>query len=413
VLAATIRVDSVGDIADDDLAEFARDAERMVRAAEAYRVELLGEIERRGLHAHTGHRDIAEYARGVHRMTPRESRDTKRLARLIRAHPSVGERLSLGVLGVAQARLLASAFAHPRAGSKLADFLPMFFGYAASHDFVEFEAFVRAWRSRADEDGADPEKSHKRRSVTVSRSDTFFRMRMNGPAIDAAEIDAVLQKLIDAEYEKDRAWVTEHHGPDAPDSLLPRTAAQRRYDALLAAILGAGAPDAVVNLVATPDMLAAGLAQLFPDSVHPDLPDPVPGESRCETVGGDPISPADLALAAIRGRVRFVLTDHRRVVLEMGYRIRLFRGAARDAVLLQATRCTQPGCLVRHTEADHLLPASARGPTDVCNGGPRCGCHNRWRQRAGASSTLDDEGRWVTQLPDGTDIAPPDDIDFH
>mgnify|MGYP000160793012 CR=1 FL=1 len=62
---------------------------------------------------------------------------------------------------------------------------------------------------------------------------------------------------------------------------------------------------------------------------------------------------------------------------------------------------------------DHLLPASARGPTDVCNGGPRCGCHNRWRQRAGASSTLDDEGRWVTQLPDGTDIAPPDDIDFH
>lgn len=384
----------------------------MVRAAEAYRCEVLGEIERRGLHAESGHRDIAEYARGVHRMAARESRDTKRLARLIRAHPVVAERMSLGMLGVAQARLLASAYAHPRAGAKLAGFLPLFLEFAAGRDFVEFEELVRGWRSRADEDGADPEKSHRRRSVSISRSDKFFRMKMNGPAIDAAEIDAALQPLIDAEYQKDRAWLLEHHGPDAPESLMPRTATQRRYDAVLAAILGPSAPDATVNLVATPDMLAAGLAQLFPDCVHPVLPDPVPGESRCETVGGDPISPADLALAAIRGRVRFVLTDRRRVVLEMGHKVRLFRGAARDAVLLQATRCTQPGCLVRHTEADHLTPATERGPTNVNNGGPRCGCHNKWRYRARASSTLDPDGRWVTRLADGTDIAPPDDHDL-
>lgn len=346
-------------------------------------------------------------------MSARESRDAKRLARLIRAHPVVAERMSLGLLGVGQARLLASAFAHPRAGAKLAGFLPLLLEFAAGRDFVEFEELVRGWRSRADQDGADPERSHRRRSVSIARSDKFFRMKMNGPAGDAAEIDAALQPFIDAEYAKDRAWVVEHHGADAAESLLPRTAAQRRYDALLAAILGPSAPDAVVNLVATPDMLALGLAQLFPDGEHPVLPDAVPGESRCGTVAGDPVTPADLALAAIRGRVRFVLMDRRRVVLEMGHRVRLFRGAARDAVLLQATRCTHPGCLVRHTEADHLTPASERGPTDVGNGGPRCGCHNRWRHRARASSTLETDGRWVTRRPDGTDIAPPDDHDLH
>jgi hypothetical protein len=48
----------------------------------------------------------------------------------------------------------------------------------------------------------------------------------------------------------------------------------------------------------------------------------------------------------------------------------------------------------------------------VNNGGPRCGCHNKWRYRARASSTLDPDGRWVTRLADGTDIAPPDDHDL-
>ena len=95
------------EVPDGDLRALALDAERMVRAAEAYRAEVLGEIDRRGLFAGSGHRDVAEYARGVHRMAPRESRDTKRLARLLRAHPEVGERMSLGMLGVAQARLLA------------------------------------------------------------------------------------------------------------------------------------------------------------------------------------------------------------------------------------------------------------------------------------------------------------------
>jgi hypothetical protein len=188
VLAAAIRVDDVREVPDEDLSSIAADAERMVRAAEAFRCEVLGEVERRGLHTATGHRDIAEYARGVHRMAARESRDTKRLARLIRAHPVVAERMSLGMLGVAQARLLASAFAHPRAGARLAGFLPLLFEFAAGRDFAEFEELVRAWRSRADQDGADPEKSQRRRSVSISRSDKFFRMKMNGPAIDAAEM---------------------------------------------------------------------------------------------------------------------------------------------------------------------------------------------------------------------------------
>ena len=71
----------MAEVPDDDLAALAADAERMVRAAEAYRCEVVGEIERRGLHARAGHRDIAEYARAciawhhANHATPNDSPD--------------------------------------------------------------------------------------------------------------------------------------------------------------------------------------------------------------------------------------------------------------------------------------------------------------------------------------------------
>jgi hypothetical protein len=88
----------------------------------------------------------------------------------------------------------------------------------------------------------------------------------------------------------------------------------------------------------------------------------------------------------------------------------MFTGANRQAVLLSATRCTHPGCLVaaESSQADHLTAFSHGGHTKTCDAGPACGHHNRWRYTSGATTVLDDQGHWTTRRADGTNIAPPD-----
>ena len=73
----------------------------------------------------------------------------------------------------------------------------------------------------------------------------------------------------------------------------------------------------------------------------------------------------------------------------------------------EATRCTHPGCLVASgdSQADHLLPHSGGGVTEVTNGGPSCGKHNRWRYVTGATSALDADGYWRTYRADRTEVA--------
>ena len=54
---------------------------------------------------------------------------------------------------------------------------------------------------------------------------------------------------------------------------------------------------------------------------------------RCsQTTDGHFVPPVDVVLAALRGQIRRVVTDHRGVVLDMGRRTRLFTGANRQAV---------------------------------------------------------------------------------
>ena len=81
----------------------------------------------------------------------------------------------------------------------------------------------------------------------------------------------------------------------------------------------------------------------------------------------------------------------------------------RDAVLATATHCTHPGCTVPATrcQIDHMHPASHGGCTSTYNGCVRCGHHNRWRHRTGATVTRHPDGTIITHRADGTRIAPP------
>ena len=101
----------------------------------------------------------------------------------------------------------------------------------------------------------------------------------------------------------------------------------------------------------------------------------------------------------IWGQVRRVVVDSAGVVINMGRRQRLFRGNARQAILLQSSRCVIAGCAtpIRRCEADHLTEWGRHGHTDGPNGAPVCGRHNRLKN-SGYRVHRDDE-RLLAHLP--------------
>ena len=112
-------------------------------------------------------------------------------------------------------------------------------------------------------------------------------------------------------------------------------------------------------------------------------PDPADlARQRCQTTSGGPVDPADAVAASVVGWVRRVVVDADGVIINLGRRSRVFTGSARMAAILQAAlddagRCSWPGCGHHRIQIDHSLEWTSDGPTDLRNGGPLCGRHNR------------------------------------
>ena len=138
----------------------------------------------------------------------------------------------------------------------------------------------------------------------------------------------------------------------------------------------------------------------------PTPPDSNDFSRRCETVAGVPVDPFTALAAALVGHVRRVVMNAQGVVIDMGRKERLYRGSARIAALLQRLRCTWPGCgRSTRIHIDHLLEWQEHGRTDQVNAGPECQPHNVIKSQ-GYRVTRDEEGRWHTYRPDGTEITP-------
>ena len=132
---------------------------------------------------------------------------------------------------------------------------------------------------------------------------------------------------------------------------------------------------------------------------------PDPRWWRCDSPSGTPLPRAAALEALLLGHVRRIVVDSAGVVVDAGRRRRLFTGVQRDMVMRIARWCTHPGCTVpaRHCQADHTLDHQHGGVTSTSNGGPRCGYHNRSKNR-GYTVWLDPDGRWHTYHPDGTEV---------
>lgn len=381
----------------------------------------IGEAAARNLHLVDGHHSLTGYIRATLNCSTGEASQWRRLATLLSTVSGVSEALVQGRIGVAQAHELARARANPRCGDRLAEVRRLLLDQAEMLDFDDFRTCVRRWEMLVDEDGAhrDRDASVESRNASAVPSGGGVDLRATGgDAITAAEMIAVLDAFTRGEFDKDQASRLAQFGADAAGQPFERTSAQRRYDALVEIFRrAANSPDgsgkrirATVNLVVdertfTEWLVAHGLA---PRSALDEVVDPGPERRRCETAAGTPVHPDDVLAATIHGHVRRVVLDGAGVVTDMGRRRRLFTGAAREAAQLSARRCSRDGCTIpsQFCDIDHVHDHAKGGATDVINGDPECGGHNRQKNRG--FSTIRDplSGRVVHYRPDGTPMTP-------
>ena len=176
---------------------------------------------------------------------------------------------------------------------------------------------VKRWENLADADGAhhDAEATNERRTASIHPVDAGVDLRASGgDAISTGWLTKIFDQFVEDEFRADVNARDEQYGPNAATSLLPRTDAQRRFDALVtifrtASAMPAGAklPELVLNLVVSQERFDHELARY-------GLTDPVTGDETegrwagvdddllrqyCETENGVAVNGHDIIRAAL------------------------------------------------------------------------------------------------------------------
>ena len=417
-------------LASADVVAFVAQAERLRRQAEVAVACGLAELGRRGLHLDDGHVDAAAWGRAMFGWSVSESKGLLRLGRVLRRLPSVRSLAEDGRVGLAHLAALGEVERNPRCRDQVGEADELFGAQVLRLRADEFAVLVRRWVAAVDSDGAarSQQGAHRRRSAHLVQVGDETVLRAQGAAWDGAVLREVLDRFCEAEFLTDWAVARQQVGADLARGFLPRTDAQRRFDAVVAIFAAAasapGVPrsgEPLVNVVVdarTAAELLAEAAGAGPTGAGPTGAGPTgagtaprsPDEvlwRRCETVDGVQLPRADVLAALLVGRLRRVVLDSAGRVVDLGRRSRLFRGGAREAVLLLERRCLWPGCNAPpgRLQADHLHGwAFEGGRTDHDDGGPACGHHNLVK-RQGYSVRRDEHGCWHVYRPDGTEIS--------
>jgi hypothetical protein len=391
-----------------------RELDRIRRQAEAAIGTFVNTVETAGAHLDDGHRSVAAWGRAAANWSNAETSRFARLGRAFRKMPLLQKEALAGDQGVAQMHSLASVAANPRVQEHLEGSEALLVEQARTQHHDDFQSILRRWESLADPDGAyrAHERAHERRNARLSITGETMWLEAHGGNMNGTQIRQIFEQFKKAEWLADWEAGKARHGDQMRPELLDRTEPQRRFDTLLAifrAAAGSGqtAGDPTVNILIDQEQFEHQLATLAGD--RPDPIDPATVlQHRNENAYGDQLHPAHIVAAALIGHVRRVVLDGRGVIVNLGRRKRLFTGPLREAILFLQARCTHPGC-DQHgidCQADHTLPFAHAGPTDADNAGPDCRHHNHFKN-LGYTTVRDQQGRWHTYRPDGTEIGWP------
>ncbi len=382
------------------------------RRAEAAVATFAGEVDGSAAFVADGHRSVRSWGQASCNWSSAEAARVARLGRAFELMPSFGVSARAGEIGVAQMHALAAVVVNPRVREHLADSEALLVRYARELDHDAFITVLRRWEQLADADGAehDRDRAHQDRRASLILSGDRMFLDAVGAVAHGVQLQEILDRFTTLEWQQEWADGVDRFGERMNPSLMQRTSAQRRFDALVSVFRAAAGSDAVggdvvVNIVVDQATFEHQVA--LAAGGHPEPLDPASvADRRCETDRGGVLHPGEAFAAALVGHVRRVVFGADGVVLDFGRRKRLFTGALREAVLLSAPRCLWPGCdrPSSQCEADHTVPFTARGPTAAHNGAPLCDRHNVWKSR-GFATVRGPIGRWSVFRIDGTGIG--------
>jgi hypothetical protein len=331
-------------------------------------------------------------------------------ARMHTGLPEWADAHADGRVGVAQCELMARVVANPRLPASVVERdAPALLDDAITLPFEEFERRVRTWEALADPNGDRDrnERQHATRDVMIRpRPEGGWTLTGNLTELAGAEFMEIFSWFLEAEWQTD--WTDARHrlGDTATTHDLARSEPQRRADALLAMARAAAStppgsqpPRATTNVLIDQDTFEAHLRGETRD----------PADYRkvvCRTHTGRRLHPDDAVNTALIAHIRRVVYDTTGTIIDLGRRSRLFRGAARDAVMLLLTNCVWIGCdqPIHWCHADHSVGWKAHGATVPRNGSALCPRHNQLKEQ-GFTVHRNTNGHWHTTDPHGHPIT--------
>jgi Domain of unknown function (DUF222) len=229
-------VDTLMGCDDAAITERFRELELQRRRVDAELAAVTAVADARGVWAHDGHLNVKGWLRANANWSGAEAAGCLRMSRLLNMLPVVGDALLAGHVGVAQVDQLARARSNRRCGDRIGDVIDQLLGHGEQLPFDDFAVVVRRWVMLADQDGAldSAEANHEHRTVSLNALNNAVDLRASGGSpLVTAELLGIFEQFVQAEFRADVAERTRLHGAGAPASLLPRTHAQRRFDALV------------------------------------------------------------------------------------------------------------------------------------------------------------------------------------
>ncbi|WP_106816388.1 HNH endonuclease signature motif containing protein [Microbacterium timonense] len=247
----------------------------------------------------------------------------------------------------------------------------------------ELRAQAHVWAAYLDQDGAEPAESRalRKRGVTLGRCrDGLIPIRGNLLPEVAAQFetacDSVLNPRVDGAPGPGPRFVDSDAAPggDAESPIEaaadPRTAAQKRHDALAVLLTAAAASGDL-------PMLGGAAPTLVVQVREEDL---INGRGYAHLPGRDePISIAAARHVACAGVIERVLLGENGRIVSLGTLERVFNHHQRRAITLRDGGCVVPGCHVppQWCEIHHVEEHSRGGPTHTDNGALLCWFHHR------------------------------------
>ena len=356
----------------DRALELLAEAERARGGAAA----LLGGLQRSGLERFLGYVSWERLVAHRSGCGNRAAFDLVRVARHLDRFEPTARALAERRVGLAAVEVLSKAAAGLADAYRAdeADLLDV----AETSEVEELERICRQWRDRADAEAAAVDSEHR-----WQRRGVWLQFAFDGSCQGRLALDAIGAEIVADALET---------RPDPTTTIVePRTAAQRRADALVD--LCAGSDDdadretggtgtrANIDVVIDIETLAGADGPI--------------GRLRAELDHGGPITGPGLDRLLCDASFRALVTDGPRTVLAYNRATPDIPPGLRRAVRVRDSRCQFHGCERRWHWCDlhHLVPRNRGGPTTADNLALVCRFHH----------SLIHEGGWqLTRAPDGT-----------